>query len=300
MNYSLLDRIDDTEGAFLATILETEGHTYQKAGARALFRGGDVVPVHGNLGSLCADQDIVAAGSAACASGRPRRLRIDTTDASDADLGYGTFCGGIMDVLVEPLGASQRRVYRDVRACLERGDACYLAHDIEGGGLTAADTTPAPRAGVFVEAILPPQRVVIFGATPLSRRIARLLDDSDFDVHIADWRSAFLDACEDVDARRRHLDAFPVDGAAFAVVLSHSYRRDKDALRAALDAHCPFVGLLSSRPRREHMFEELLAEGVPRETIARVSSPVGIDIGSRGDAEIALAIAAELVKARHT
>ena len=296
MNYSLLDKIVSADGGFLATILKTEGHTYRKAGARALFYDGDPIPVHGNLGSLCADQEIVDAGRAACRAARPRVVRIDTTGDDDADLGYGTFCGGVMEVLIEPVAKAHRSVYSDVRARLERGEVCHLVHDLVTGDLAVTDEA-APGAERYVEAVTPPWRVVLFGATPLARRLAAILDDSEFDVHITDWRSAFLERCEHLDARCRHLDSFPVARGAFAVIVSHSYRRDQEALRAALDADCAFVGLLSSRPRRERMFAELAAAGVAPAALARVSSPVGLDLGSRDDAEIAVAIAAEVIRA---
>ena len=67
MNFSLLDKIDAIRGGILTTILRTEGHTYKKQGARALFAAGGHAPVWGNLGSVCIDQELVRQGGEALA-----------------------------------------------------------------------------------------------------------------------------------------------------------------------------------------------------------------------------------------
>jgi len=302
MNFSMLDKIERLDEGFVATVVETEGHTYKKRGAKALFRPGDAIPLHGNLGSLCADQEIVDKGGDACRDGLPRVVRIDTTSVDDADLGYGTYCGGVMEVLIEPISDEHRGVYRAVRAALERGEPVRLVHDTKSGRVSIE--APGGRAaireeGLYVETFEAPQRVYLFGATPLARRIARVLEDSEFDAHVVDWRSAYLEACDGVDAARRHLDELPFDERSYVVIVSHSFRRDKEALRAALEAGCPFVGMMSSRPRRDRMYEELREEGVGDDTLGRVRSPVGIDVGGSTDTEIAVGIVAEIVRFKH-
>ena len=67
MNLSLLDEIEKVETGILATILETEGHTYKKKSDKALFAADGPFPVYGNLGSLCVDQEIVLRGREAIA-----------------------------------------------------------------------------------------------------------------------------------------------------------------------------------------------------------------------------------------
>jgi xanthine dehydrogenase accessory factor len=207
MNFSMLHRIQRADHAFVATVVRTEGHTYRKSGAKALFREGDPIPLFGNLGSLCADQELVDQGGAACREGRPRVVRIDTTSAADADVGYGTYCGGVMEILIEPLSEDHKSVYRELGDRLERDETVSLVHDTRDGRLSlragAADRTAPDADDRYVESIRPPQRVFLFGATPLARRIARILEDSEFDAHVVDWRSAYLEGCEGVDATRR-------------------------------------------------------------------------------------------------
>lgn len=296
MNFLLLDKIATSRNAVLATILETEGHTYKKAGAKALFVVDRPQPVHGNLGSLCADQEILREAKTALGEGRPRTLEIDTSEVEDIEFGYGAFCGGWMRLLLEPVTDEQRRVYKDVEARLQRRESARLVHDLDTGALSLAKTGAPDPTGAYTEIINPPRTVFLVGATPLCRSIARHLEDSDFLAHVVDWRPAHLDEFDVVPAERRHADSYPFGADDFVVVATHHYHRDRLALEAALSVRCRYIGLLSSRTRRERLYRELEEGGAAAEDIARIASPVGIDLGGRTDTEIAIGIVAQLIR----
>ena len=301
MNFSLLDKINAIRGGILTTILRTEGHTYKKQGARALFAEGGHAPVWGNLGSVCVDQELVRQGGEAAAEGKPRTVRIDTSEVEDADFGYGTFCGGVMDVLIEPLTDAHKTVYRELRRRLESGQRSWLVHALDTGELNIVDTEPTPDDRKLAEAIPPLVPLCVFGATPLAHRLVEALDDMDYRLHVVDWRKDYLDGFAGVDGVATHLDQLPFGADADAVVLimSHHYHRDKAVLKEALSRNCAFVGMLSSSTRRDQMYEDLGQDGVADADLKRVCSPVGLDIGGRSDAEIAVAIAAQLIQWRN-
>jgi xanthine/CO dehydrogenase XdhC/CoxF family maturation factor len=176
------------------------------------------------------------------------------------------------------------------------GQVTWLIHDLKTGELRISAKEAHPGDGTHVERIEPPRRAVIFGATPLAARVHAVLTAAGFDVHISDWRQAYLDHLEgDVSASHRHLDRFPVDERTHALILSHSFERDRIALREALEARCPYIGVLSSPSRRDRMYDVLSADGVERTALERVSCPVGLRTGGT-DGEIAVGIAAEILK----
>jgi xanthine dehydrogenase accessory factor len=129
---------------------------------------------------------------------------------------------------------------------------------------------------LFLEPHLPPPRVAIAGDSPIAVALAGLCGQLGF-------------------AARSAGEAEPGDFAAVVASLGHG---DEDALRAALAAECEYVGLVASRRRGAAVLETLRAGGVPEEALARVRTPAGMEIGARTHAEIALAIAAELVAVR--
>lgn len=296
MNFSLLDKIETVHDGILATIVRTEGHTYKKSGAHALFDAGAPAPVWGNLGSACVDQELVRQGGEALAAGVPRIVRIDTSESEDADFGYGTYCGGVVEILVEPLLDRHKTVYRDLRGRLASRTPVWLTHDLATGELNIHGAEPAPVEGIHVEAVPPLRPVFIFGATPLARCLVRTLDDMEFDLHVVDWRSDYLDGFAAIAGVTTHAGEAPLTDDAFVLIVSHHYHRDRAMIAETLANNCAFVGMLSSRVRRDQMFDELRKEGVADADLARVVSPIGIDIGARSDAEIAIAVAAQLVE----
>lgn len=303
MDFTLLDKIDAVTDGIVVTVLETTGHTYSKKGAKALFAAGESAPAWGNLGSLCVDQEIIRQGQEAIAEGKPRLLEIDTTEADDINFGYGTYCGGMMRLLLEPLLESHRVTYRKLRERLAANKTAALFHDLDSGTLSLeVDGHPdATRERVFAETIQPPCPLCVFGATPLTRRLVQLLEGMEFNIHVIDWRQAHLDGLMNLECAslHLHLEYYDFSTESFVLVQSHDFRRDKEILKAAFSAGAAWIGMLSSRSRRNKMYEELRAEGVSNELIKRVSSPVGIDIGGKTDGEIAVSIAAELVATRN-
>jgi xanthine dehydrogenase accessory factor len=297
MNFSLLDKIETVHNGILATILHTEGHTYKKSGAHALFGAGAPAPAWGNLGSACVDQELVRQGGEALAAGVPRIVRIDTSESEDADFGYGTYCGGVIEILIEPLFDPHKAIYRDIRGRLASRTPVWLTHDIATGELNLHAGEPAPAEGIHVEAIPPLRPVYIFGATPLARCLLRALDDMEFDIHVIDWRSDYLDGFVGIAGVTTHAGEAPLTDDGFVLIVSHHYHRDRAMVAEALSKNCAFVGMLSSRVRRDQMFDELRKEGVADAGLARVVSPIGLDIGATSDAEIAIAVAAQLVEA---
>lgn len=296
MIYLLLDTIQGPGPLVLVTILRTEGHTYKKSGDRALFLVGEPFPVYGNLGSLCVDQEILRSASLALDAGKPSVLSIDTRDATDVDLGYGSYCGGWMEVLIEPLLEAHKAVYREVDALLRGGMTVYLVHHVDDGRIEMCDTDPGKVDGSFVEVLRSPLRLVIVGATPLALQVVRCLEQMDFDVHVSDWRQAHLDRFRTFPSVTCDLDRPSLDAGCLVLILSHSFMYDINALEDAIHAGCGYIGLLSSGERRDHMFDAIKKRGIGRALLKTVCSPVGIDIGASTDAEIAVSIVAEITR----
>lgn len=296
MNFSLLDHIDEVCRGVLVTILTTEGHTYKKRGAKALFSLDTTSPVYGNLGSLCVDQEIVLQAIDACSTRRPRVITIDTREIEDIHFGYGTYCGGSMDLLIEPILEAHKTVYRRVRTHLEGSGTIYLIHNLQDGTLQLSTNSTIERRNVFVEALDAPSPLCLFGATPLAHSLVTLLREMPFRPNVYDWRREYLEGFARIPHVMVHEDAAAFDDNWFVLILSHNYERDMEVLFEALSKKCPFIGLLSSSKRRDSMFEALAGRGISRQALRQVHSPVGLDLGGRSDPEIAVSIAAQLVR----
>ncbi len=129
---------------------------------------------------------------------------------------------------------------------------------------------------LFLEPHVPAPRVAVAGDSPIARALVELAAPLGFRARLA------------ADAER----------GDFAAVIASLGHGDEEAVRRGLEAGCEYVGLVASRVRGAAVLDALRAAGVPDESLARVRTPAGIEIGARTHAEIALAILAELVAMR--
>ena len=136
---------------------------------------------------------------------------------------------------------------------------------------------------VYVEPYIAAPTLVVFAATPVAQALLRWAPDVGFRPVMA---ARAADLPDDID------------GELFVVHTNHDADDLVQALEAVLPRNPRFIGLVGSRRHTGHHLEALRAKGVPEEVIARIQSPVGLDIGARTPAEIALSILAGLVAVR--
>lgn len=150
------------------------------------------------------------------------------------------------------------------------------------------------------------ETVIIAGAGHLSRELAPLCRLVDFRVVIIDDRAEFADRrhfpqADEVYAIESFENCFTGIAAsanAYVVIVTRGHEHDLTVLSGALRTDAAYIGMIGSRSKRDAVFRELLHRGFSDADMARVYCPVGLTIGARTPAEIAVSIAAELIKVR--
>ena len=130
---------------------------------------------------------------------------------------------------------------------------------------------------IFLEPVVPAPRVLVVGDTPIAGALLRLGAELGLDA---------------VAVAGDELEPRPGD---LALVVAAHGRDELHALRSALEAGLPYVGLVASAKRGDGVLGELRGDGVPSELLERIDVPAGLDIGARTPAEIALSILAEVI-----
>ncbi|UCC25621.1 MAG: XdhC family protein [Gemmatimonadales bacterium] len=154
---------------------------------------------------------------------------------------------------------------------------------------------------VFLRPYNPPVRLVVVGAVHITAPLAQMAGAAGIEVHVVDPRTAFATAERFPGVHV--LDRWPAealeelqpDHRTAVVTLTHDAKLDDPALRAALASPAFYVGALGSTRTHAKRVKRLREDGVSEEDIGRIRAPVGVDIGARTPAEIAVAILAELV-----
>jgi xanthine dehydrogenase accessory factor len=160
---------------------------------------------------------------------------------------------------------------------------------------------------LFVDVIGPAPRLIIFGAVPIAAALCTLSRAAGWRPFVVDPRTRFATQERFPDAEQV-LAAWPdkafaqlggIDPATSIVVLTHDPKLDDAALTIALRSLARFVGAMGSRRAQEARRERLLSAGMDDAELARLSAPVGLDLGAISAEETALSILAEVVASRH-
>jgi len=158
---------------------------------------------------------------------------------------------------------------------------------------------------IFVEPVLPPAALYIFGAGHVAVSLYKVAKGAGFDVTVVDDRAAYANRerfpeakeiiAEDFD---RAMARLAPNESAYLVIVTRGHRDDMRVLRWAVQTSARYIGMIGSKRKTITIFQELTKEGLAANLFERVHAPVGLDIGAITPEEIAVAITAELIAAR--
>jgi xanthine dehydrogenase accessory factor len=263
----------------LATLVQTEGSTYRKPGARLLIDsdGGTL----GVLSGGCLEEEIARHGQKVIDDGSPVLLSFDTKRL------YG--CDGQLKILVEPLPAAEGNgnIITEIGRLLANREVCRVRISFEGdtlgSGLLRPDVLLAERRGVLIDTVPLPVRLLLFGTGPEIEPIAQLRGNLGWVVEHFGHPSELP-------------EDFRPDAHTAALVMTHNFGRDLLALDRLLPLQLRYVGLLGPRKRHAELLARL-SEYRPLDfnLVGRtLFAPAGLDIGSEAPEEIALSIVSEV------
>jgi xanthine dehydrogenase accessory factor len=314
----------DSRRAALATVIRVRGSAYRHEGAKLLVTEDDVT---GNVSGGCLEEDVREVARRVMRTGiAERRSWCGGSDEISAwDLGVG--CEGEVEILIEPViddRADERAAMLAEKSFVVRTTLDGLAAD------AAAASAGAPRREVltgtaaehwsaggesrivssssgtwFVDVMLPPPRLLIVSGGDDARHLARLAAGVGFRVVVADRRPGLLSESRfpapirlvETDAARIG-EKVVLDSTDFAVVMTHHFADDTAYARALLLSPVRYLGLLGPRARTERLLGVLRADATLPVDESRIFGPVGLDIGTDGAEQVALAVVAELLAIR--
>ena len=165
---------------------------------------------------------------------------------------------------------------------------------------------PAAVAGVAYLPNLPRCRLLIVGGGHVGQAVGDLAADLDFDVWVVDDRAEYVSAERFPKAERRLsgeiaplLKNIEITPDTYCLIVTRGHNHDEEALYYLVDRGARYVGMIGSKRKIKLIFDDLEAEGISSQALAKVYAPVGLEIGSQTVPEIAVSILAELVAHRN-
>lgn len=252
----------------LATLVQVEGSSYRRPGARMLI-AADGTTV-GALSGGCLEEEVATRAAEVLRTGRPALMEFDTRRRFGCNGSIQIFIEVVSDIFLANLSEHLQRRQPCRATTIFSGEASVF-------GSRLLFEHEDPPADAFVQEISPSVRLIIFGEGPDSAPLRSLGE-------FLGWQIVEAMAAAELPA-----DA---DQWTAAIVKSHNYGRDCAALRQLLQLQLPYVGLLGPRRRRDEILGDLLDSGVV--VAAEFFGPAGLDLGAETPEEIALAIMAEI------
>lgn len=172
--------------------------------------------------------------------------------------------------------------------------------------ISSSSILPLEDSRVIVDRIRKLKTLYCFGAGHVAVPTAHLAALVGFRVVVIDDRpeyanvERFPEANEIIVNKDFHnaLDGLEINEDSFIVIVTRGHQYDRSVLEQSLKTSAGYIGMISSRRKRETIYEALIAQGVRKEQLEQVHSPIGVDIGGETPEEIAVSIVAELIKMR--
>ena len=305
----------DGQGGVLATVVQTWGSAPRPVGSQLAISGDGQIA--GSVSGGCVEGAVVVEALDALGDGESRILEFGVSD--DEAFAVGLACGGTIRVLVEPVGqaVSDMLLAELCEARAARRPVAYVVNvatwqrrladqtDAEIGA-KLADRFRSDKSGFegdqFMAIHNPPLRMAVVGAVHIAQPLMVMARLTGFDAVLIDPREAFASEARFPGETMLHdwpdqaLKDQGLDARTAVVTLTHDPKLDDPAIMTALRSDVFYLGCLGSSRTHAKRVARLIDQGFDQVEIARIHAPVGLDIGAKSPAEIAISVMAEITQ----
>lgn len=334
--------LEEGEDVALATVIDNAGSTPRSGGSQMVVRSDD--RISGTIGGGLVEAEVMNLAREVLKTGISQVRTVNLTGATVAATDR-MICGGRMEILLECIKATpkNRVEFLGLLTALEDNPKSCLVIDLGGSGgrngvmkrclvqegkvvwgefpypvsllqsltlRTAGEKLPGvlkiETRRFFVEPILSPATVFLFGAGHVSQQVALVAALVNFRTVVVDDRPEFANQerfprADEISVPASFEQAFEdlaINRDSYLVIVTRGHVHDKTVLARALRSNAGYVGMIGSRKKRNKIYEALLEEGFTLQDLDRVHCPIGLNIGGETPEEIAVSIVAELIQER--
>jgi xanthine dehydrogenase accessory factor len=313
---------DDKQVA-LATVISTWGSSPRPMGSQlAIDETGSFV---GSVSGGCIEGSVIGEALETISDGENRLLDFGVTNEQAWEVGLA--CGGDVRILVERTEEKEtlRKLIneRPIAAAtnIATGEKSYVTPTNVSGNLNiSVEMLKNIRAAlqhdrstiyndegseIFIQVFNPALRCAIIGAVHISQALIPMAQIAGFDVTVIDPRGSFATPTRFPNVKINEewpddaLRTFNPDSRTSVVTLTHDPKLDDPALEVALKTNAFYIGCLGSRRTHASRLDRLALSGFKEIDFTRIHAPIGLDLGATSPEEIAIAILAEMIAAKH-
>jgi xanthine dehydrogenase accessory factor len=303
----LLAWLKTGQRSWLCTVAKTWGSSPRPVGS--LLSCNDQGEIAGSLSGGCVEDDLIeklVSGQVA-SHGPMAMIYGETQEESDR---FGLPCGGQLHITIEPIDASHRAALETIVDHLERRECIEKVSDLQSGEIAVSSVPRFQHLKIDDDATQVSQvfgprfQLFLIGAGPVSIYVAEMAKTLDYQVLVCDPRPEMIEQwpVEGVQLVNQMPDdaveAYADDRFSAIIALTHDPRIDDMGLMQALKTDAFFIGAMGSTRTSAKRRERLLQLDLTAAEIDKLHAPVGLSIGSKTPAEIAISILAQLTELR--
>ena len=326
--YSIVDDyLEKGSGGALATIVKKLGAAPREEGAK-MFVGSDG-KFYGTVGGGCIEAEVWQEARKVIKTGAAKLLHY-TMDGRQLE-DEGMICGGNVDIFVEPVTEKYRSLYRTIPDLERQGTGALLVTRFSDKGFSKSlvkedgtvtgdpvgeeigadfqrhvcEKRPTVLGNTIIEPLQTSPVLYIFGAGHVSQYVSRVATMVDFNVTVIDDREEFANRERFPEAERvivddftHVLDQLSFHGNEYVVILTRGHKHDALVLEQVMKRPSRYVGMIGSKRKTRMVMDYMRQQGFDDKALESVYAPIGIAINSETPQEIAISIAAELIKVR--
>lgn len=305
--------MQDNIAVMLLYVLESNGSSPGRQGFfMAVNANGEM---EGSIGGGIMEHKFVEMAKEKMKIGNPRsEVRKQIHDKKASTNQSGMICSGEQTILLYPVKTTDRKIIEALLLSLEQDkngtlmltpvgmefDTRIPAVDHEYHFQSATDWSYKEKTGYK-------NKLFIIGGGHCALAFSRLMQEMDFYITLFEERqglntleqNVFAHEVIIVDDYTALSNLIPAGPHQYVVIMTMGYRTDDVALRALLDKSFTYIGVLGSKKKMKKLFDEYRKEGVEKKTLQRIHSPIGLAIGSQTPEEIAVSIAAEIIRQKN-
>lgn len=241
-------------------------------------------------------------------------LKKQIHDKSAANNQSGMICSGEQTILLYPVEKKDLNTVQNIIQSLEENKNGTLI--LSPDGILFSDAIPekdfeftfqSEENWLYKEKTGYKNKLFIIGGGHCSFAFSKLMRTMDFYVQVYDDRENLKTMLENDAVHENHFisnysdlkDQIPSGQNHYVVIMTFGYRTDDIALKALLNKEFKYIGVLGSKKKMEKLFEDNRKEGIDESLLQRIHTPIGLDIKSQTPEEIAVSIAAEIIKIKN-
>ncbi len=204
-------------------------------------------------------------------------------------------------------GSLEARLIKEAIKVIAQGKPKQLRTGLTAKEMEADGMLCGGEVEVFIEPIMTPPTLYVFGGGHISLSLARMSKLLGFKFAVIDDRPDFANADRfpeaDTIIAEDFAKSFPklkVDKSSYIVIVTRNHQYDDIVLEWAVGTKAKYIGMIGSQNKNKAIFSHLLTKGITKKQLDRVHAPIGVEINAQTPEEIAISILAEIVKVRRS